>query len=282
MANTQRDEAEVLRARSIALRQEGLSRRQIRAGLNIGNNDLLNRLLAGEPPPGWTKRPNAKDALRERARELRLAGRTYGEIVAELGVSKSSVSLWVRDLPKPDHSARHAQVMAEARWKPHRRERELIRQQAHEAAAQELGRVTDRDLFVLGVGLYWSEGTKRKARHPRDRVVFVNSDPSMISVYLAWLSLLGVEKERLRFSVMIHESADSSSAEEYWASIVGAHPERFGKTTLKKHNPKTARHNVGADYQGCLVVRVRQGADLYRRIEGWWYGIVGAAANPGE
>ncbi|MGH9245766.1 MAG: helix-turn-helix domain-containing protein, partial [Acidimicrobiales bacterium] len=35
----------------------------------------------------------------ERARELRAAGWTYNEICAELGVCKSSVSLWVRDIP---------------------------------------------------------------------------------------------------------------------------------------------------------------------------------------
>ena len=35
----------------------------------------------------------------ERARELRAQGWTYTEIMAELGVSKSSVSLWCRDVP---------------------------------------------------------------------------------------------------------------------------------------------------------------------------------------
>ena len=36
-----------------------------------------------------------------KARELRARGHTYNEIAAELGVSKSSVSLWVRDMPRP-------------------------------------------------------------------------------------------------------------------------------------------------------------------------------------
>ena len=41
---------------------------------------------------------------RERARELRAQSRTLQEIAAELGVSKGSVSVWVRDVdfvPKP-------------------------------------------------------------------------------------------------------------------------------------------------------------------------------------
>ncbi|MGD0245836.1 MAG: helix-turn-helix domain-containing protein, partial [Streptosporangiaceae bacterium] len=57
--------------------------------------------LRGEPPPEWTRRANAKDDVRERARELREQGLDYEEIAAALGVSKSSVSLWVRDLPRP-------------------------------------------------------------------------------------------------------------------------------------------------------------------------------------
>ncbi len=92
---------EGLREQAVALRREGLSRRQIRDRLHVDNNDLLNRLLEGEPAPEWTKRPHAKDDVRAKARELRLQGMTYDQIQVELGCSKGSISLWVRDLPKP-------------------------------------------------------------------------------------------------------------------------------------------------------------------------------------
>ncbi|MFI9310326.1 hypothetical protein [Streptomyces triculaminicus] len=103
----------------------------------------------------------------------------------------------------------------------------------------------------------------------------------MIQVYLAWLHLLGIEGGRLRFHVMIHESADIARAEAFWADVVGGDT-GFGKTTLKKHNPKTVRKNVGENYHGCLTVRVTGSADLYRRIEGWWYGIVVSARQPDQ
>ena len=73
---------------------------------------------------------------------------------------------------------------------------------------------------------------------------------------------------------MIHETADIIGAERYWAERVGVDVTALGKTTLKRHSPKTIRKNVGEGYRGCLVVRVLGCADLYRRIEGWWYGIV--------
>lgn len=226
---------ERLRERAIALRREGLSRRQIRDRLRVDNNDLLNRLLDGEPAPEWTKRPNAKDDLRNRARELRLQGWTYDQIQVELGCSKGSISLWVRDLPKPERKRTREEASAIARrgWEATLQRREAGRQETRQAATEEVGVLSDRELFLVGVGLYWSEGSKAKAHRRQERVDFVNSDPDMIQVYLAWLRLLGVAPERLRFHVQIHETADIATAEKFWATLVGADPSQFGKTSLK-------------------------------------------------
>ncbi|KMO95096.1 hypothetical protein [Streptomyces roseus] len=270
---------EALREQAVALRREGLSRRQIRDRLHVHNNDILNRLLEGEPAPEWTKRPNAKDDLRARARELRLQGMTYDRIQVELGCSKSSISLWVRDLPKVDHRSPTEQGRDAAfkRWAHEAPRREEARAAAVEAARQEIGPLSDRDLFLTGVALYWAEGSKSKAYRRSETVTFINSDPGVIGVYLAWLRLMDIPRERLKFRVMIHESADVEGAEQYWADFVGVRPIELQRTTLKKHNPKTVRKNTGTDYRGCLIVRVSASCDLYRRIEGAWCGIVGSA-----
>ncbi|MFI1939527.1 hypothetical protein ACH44C_20510 [Streptomyces purpureus] len=272
---------EGLRRQAIALRREGLSRRQIRDRLFVDNNDILNRLLDGEPAPEWTKRPNAKDDLRERARELRREGKTYDQIQLELGCSKSSISLWVRDLPKPERKRTREQAseIAKRGWEVTLQRREEERQATKRTAASEVGTLSDRELFLLGVGLYWAEGSKDKPYDRRENVTFVNSDPGMIEIFLAWLDLLGVERGLVRYCVMIHENADVEGTEQYWAQLVGADRSAFNKTTLKRHNPKTVRKNTGSDYRGCLVVKVRQSAELYRRIEGSWYGIVEAARS---
>ncbi|MFI8189852.1 hypothetical protein ACIF8T_13790 [Streptomyces sp. NPDC085946] len=273
---------EELRERAVALRRAGRSLRQIRDELKVFDNDLLNRLVKGEPPPEWTRRPNAKDDLREKARELRLQGWTYDRIRAELGCSKSSISLWVRDLPKPERHdpAEQAKRAARKRWERELAVRDEQRRRTKAVAAQEIGRLSDREVFLAGVALYWAEGTKDKPHARRERVTFVNSDPDMIRLFSAWLRLLGVEPERIAYRVMIHESADVERAERYWADVAQADRSAFGRTTLKRHNPRTVRKNTGDGYHGCLVLTVRQSADLYRRIEGWWYGIVGAATAP--
>ncbi|MEU7088142.1 hypothetical protein [Streptomyces achromogenes] len=274
---------EALRERAVALRRSGHSLRQIRDELKIFNNVLLNQLVKGEPPPEWTKRPNAKDDLRDRARELRLQGWTYDRIQAELGCSKSSISLWVRDLPKPEprYTPEEQRALMNEGLAHLRAARDREREETKQRAAAAVGRLSDRELFLVGVGLYWAEGAKDKPYSRRELVLFVNSDPGMIYVFLAWLDLVGVERDHRRFRVMIHESADVAAAERYWADLVGVDPGSFSRTTLKRHNPKTVRKNVGEAYRGCLVISVLQSADLYRRIEGTWYGIVGAV-RPGD
>jgi transcriptional regulator with XRE-family HTH domain len=266
---------EALRAQAVALRRAGLSLRQIRDELKIFNNDVLNQLVKGEPPPAWTKRPRAKDDLREKARELRLQGWTYDRIQAELGCSRSSVSLWVRDLPKPKprYTPDEQRALMKAGLDRLRSTQEEARKLIRQEAEREIGNLTDRDLLLVGVALYWAEGSKSKPYARRERVVFVNSDPGVIRVYLAWLDLLNVGRDRLGYRVLIHETADIEAAHRHWAAIVGTEVAEFAKPTLKKHNPKTVRRNTGDDYHGCLVITVAQGAELYNRIEGWWSGI---------
>ncbi len=274
---------EGLRRQAIALRREGLSRRQIRDRLFVDNNDLLNRLLNGEPAPEWTRRPNAKDDLRDRARKLRAQGMTYDAIQAELGCSKSSISLWVRDLPKPAPRTREeASAIARRGWEATLLRREEERRATKEGAASGIGSLSDRELFLAGVVLYWAEGAKDKPWGRRESLKFINSDPNVIGLYLKWLELQGVAAERLRLCVNIHESADVEDATRFWAELTGLGPASFNKPVIKRHNPKTRRRNTGESYRGCLAIYVRDSADLYRRMEGAWCGIVGAALSTEE
>lgn len=270
---------EALREQAVALRRGGYSLRQIRDELKIFNNDILNQLVKGEPPPEWTKRPNAKDDLRARARELRLQGWTYDRIEAELGCSRSSVSLWVRDLPRPEprYTPEEQRALMQEGLARRRAADDEERKRTRAVAHREIGEMTDRELFVTGVALYWAEGSKSKPYDRRERAIFVNSDPGVIRVYLAWLDLLEVDRGRLGFRLLIHESADVEAAHRFWAGIADIDPEAFAKPTLKKHNPKTVRKNTGDDYHGCLVIGVARSAHLYNRIEGWWSGIVAQA-----
>ncbi len=263
-----------LRQQAIALRRAGRSRREIRQLLAIGSNATLNDALSGEPPPEWTLRPNAKDGLREAARELRRSGLGYQQIAAELGVSKSSVSLWVRDLPRPPRLSyeecrkRHAEAVRRY-WAAERPARAERRDAVRLAAIAAAGVLSEREVLIAGAIAYWCEGSKNKPHRRGDRVAFINSDPALVRFFLHFLDVAGIDRSRLIFRVYIHQTADIAAAERFWLAVADAEPSQFRKATLKKHNPATTRRNRGNEYHGCLRVDVRRSADLYGKIEGW-------------
>ena len=272
------------REQAIALRRAGRSRREIKEIVGFTSNEQLNNALKGEPPPAWTLRPRAKDDLRAKARDLREQGFAYHQIAAELGVSKSSVSLWVRDLPRPERlsyeECRKRSAEGSRRyWEKERPAREARRESVRAAAAADVGPLTDREILIAGAIAYWCEGTKSKPYIRRDRVIFVNSDPALIRFFLRFLEVAGIGPDRLIFRVQIHESADVESASKFWLRVTGARPDQFRRTSLKRHNPVTVRKNVGDSYHGCLRVDVRTSVDLYRSIEGWADAIMGNAAG---
>jgi hypothetical protein len=273
-----------LREQAVALRRAGKSRREIKQLLAIGSNAALNEALRGEPPPQWTLRPNAKDGLRKAARELRQRGLAYNQIAAGLGVSKSSVSLWVRDLPRPPRlsyeECRRRQADGVRRyWEAERGGREAAREAACAAAAAQIGALTDREVLIAGAIAYWCEGAKSKPYRRSDQVIFMNSDPALITFFLRFLDIAGVARDRLVFRVQIHESADVAAAQQFWLDATAADAAQFRRPSLKRHNPRTVRKNTGGNYRGCLRIAVRRSAGLYREIEGW---VLAATAAPRE
>jgi hypothetical protein len=265
-----------VREEAVALRLAGKSVREIKDALGPVGNRTLSAALNGTPPAEWTHRPNAKDDLRDRARELRTQGLSYNEIVAQLGVSKSSVSLWVRDVPCPErfryvHNERRAEGL-----RKYNAARAAERMAETEAAAAEIKEITDRELLIAGAIAYWCEGTKSKPYRHANRVVFMNSDPGLIRFFLRFLDAAGVERDDLILRVCIHENADAEAAQRFWVEVTGVSPSQFRSPTLKRHNPKTVRMNVGGDYHGCLRLEVRRGGELYRKIEGWASSVMAA------
>ncbi len=267
-------EMAALRQRIVQLRREGKSRREIKEIVAPVSNRTLDDALKGEPPPEWTRRPNAKDDMRKRARELRGQGLDYEEIAAALSVSKSSVSLWVRDLPRParlsyEECRKRIAEGTRRYWDAEHLVRAAARAATRAGAAAQIGALTDREVLIAGAIAYWCEGAKNKPDRRADRVIFTNSDPALICFFLRFLDVTGTPRTNATFRICIHEKANVEAAQRFWLDVTGASADQFRRPTLKHHNPKTIRKNVGEDYHGCLRIDVRRSSDLYRRIEGW-------------
>nr|WP_240942215.1 helix-turn-helix domain-containing protein [Planosporangium thailandense] len=255
------------------LRREGLSVPQIQARLGV-SKERLRDWLRGVPPPEWTRRPTAKDDLRERALVLRAQGWSVNDLALELGIARSTAWRWVRHLPLDRDSERarrkreHAALMADGRWERHRRERDERHAAAVASAASEVGSLSDREVLLLGAAVYWCEGAKGKPWRPASKIIFTNSDPGLIRLFLRFLALADVDDERICFRLYIHETADVGAAEQWWMDRLGVGRERFQPTSLKRHRLPVVRKNTGAAYHGCIAVSVRGYRDIYWRIEG--------------
>jgi len=111
----------------------------------------------------------------ERARALRAQNRTLADIAETLGVSKSSVSLWVRDVPftpslrmRGPHRRRHPGHEAKLRQI----------EQLDEQGRARIGTLSEEEFLVAGVALYAGEGAKGDGA-----VNFANTDAGMIRFF---------------------------------------------------------------------------------------------------
>jgi hypothetical protein len=139
---------------------------------------------------------------RELARRLRAEqGLPVKEIARVVGVSVSSVSLWVRDVQLTPEQ----QAVLDARDPVRTRRRtgtqnNSRRRRETRRAAQEHGRALARSRdpsFIAGCMLYWAEGAKR-----RNSVALTNSDAALVEVFLRFLrASYGVTDDRVTLSV---------------------------------------------------------------------------------
>jgi len=175
-----------------------------------------------------------KDKERLEARRMRGEGMTITKIAEELGVSKGSVSTWVRDVILTDEqveaikvakSEKHLSQLAGAAAN---REKHLKLRKGYQQVGREAARNGSR-LHLIGCMLYWAEGAKT-----RNNINFVNSDPEMMLVWMRFLrEELYVENERIRVHIHVHDAANIPVAEDYWADLLQVPHSRLGKTMVK-------------------------------------------------
>ncbi len=219
---------------------------------------------------------------KEKAIALRKQGKSYSEILEKVPVSKSTLSLWLRDvdLTKKQNQAfsvkkKLAQLRGGAARKADRIKRTAV---IAEQAQTIVGKLSARERLLIGVALYWAEGSKEKPYRPSSRLDFANSDPVMIRFYVDWLrNTLDVVDEDIQLMLHIHENRLSELVQftKFWLKVTGLKSTNLVKPVIKKHIPKTKRHNTADTYHGLVAIRVRRSTILNRRVQG----CINAIAN---
>lgn len=224
-------------------------------------------------------------AVKQKAVSLRLEGKTYKEILEEIPVAKSTLSLWLRSVglsstqvqritkKRIDSACRGAEARKERRM----REIALCASQGRE----DVGLLTKRELWLIGIALHWAEGTKQNARSPSAGVMFGNTDARMMQVYLEWLAMAGVRNADIYYELYCHATRKSEAAafREWWERRLGLATGEIQKIYFKSGNPNTKRSNSGDLYRGLLRIRVRSSTSLNRKLQGWAEGIAASVQH---
>jgi transcriptional regulator with XRE-family HTH domain len=188
-----------------------------------------------------------KPDKRFEARKLRSEqGLALREIAERLGVSKSSISLWVRDIeltPEQDaallakNPVRNGQLLG-VRVRSERCREQRIAAQLH---GREVARQGEPG-HVAGCMLYWAEGSKH-----RNAAQLVNADADLIQMFLAFLrTTYDVPNERVAFSVncFLDNGLSLDEIQQWWLARLDLPASCLRKAVVNRPS-SASRHRKG-------------------------------------
>ena len=204
------------------------------------------------------------------AMALRKKGLSYNEILKQVPVAKSSLSLWLKDLPltkseksilkaRLNSNISHGRIKAASALRTNRleREKELV-----PLIQKEFKTFVADPLFQLGVGLYWAEGAKSSGG-----VMFTNSDIDMVEVMLQWFEkFTPYLRHKLRYRLYIHKPYAHENCEQQWATHLSVSLSTFTPTSYK---PTSKGIKIRANYIGCMRVEVPKSSKLLFALKLW-------------
>ncbi len=212
--------------------------------------------------------------IKETAQKMRKSGKSLGEISKKLNVAKSTLSFWCKDMILSESVIKN--IKTKGKLKSVRgllRYAESVRKERIERnillrreGALVAGDLSNRDVLMVGFGLYWGEGYK----YENSELGFTNSNPYLIIFYLKWLGLWGVDKDSLIFRLTVNNffKKKEKSIKNFWMDFLGVKNGQFSKTTFIQTNLKKASLKNVEKYKGILRVKVRRGTALRNKILG--------------
>ncbi len=204
-------------------------------------------------------------------------GYSYNEIREEVPVAKSTLSLWLRDVELSEEQRDRLKnkylvqirkkwgVNGLGEWNRARRQKEISAIRIK--AKNEIGELSDRELFISGIMLYWAEGSK-----DGKGVRVSNSDPAFILFMMQWLrECCEIPEDHFCASVHYHQGQDEFAIKKYWSKLTNIPVSHFYKSFCKP--PGTGHRKHFLQY-GTMQIRLCKSADLYHRIAGWRDGLI--------
>ena len=190
-----------------------------------------------------------KKDLEIKTKELRKHGYSVKELQAMIGVSTSTISRWIQNVPlSAEAQKRLIDRSTKARIKAELTIREQTRQKnitAENFAAKILSNEISKDfLGVLCSMIYHCEGSKQI-----QKLTFTNSDPSLIKTFLFLLrNSFDINEAKLRVLMHLHDYHNEEEQKIFWSQVTGIPAEQFNKTYQKPSDHRYKKEG----YKGCI------------------------------
>ena len=209
--------------------------------------------------------------------KLRERGFSYNEIMKKVFVSKSTLSLWCRDITLTASQEERLQKkklmgaeLGRTRGaKRQQRRRIRVTQDIILKAIKAVGKLNKRERFVAGIGLYLGDGNKG------DRGVgFSNANPEIIKFMVNWFEeFLQDSNKKIKCALWLHDNLDENKAKKFWSEYLGIPESQFTKTYVAKNieNSKKIRKNIH-EY-GIISMRIHC-KEMQRTMRGYMKGIL--------
>lgn len=207
--------------------------------------------------------------------QLRKQGFSYKEIMERIpNLSKSTISGWVKYIEltleqqkllekRVQNKIDKGRIKAAIKLRENRIKR--MNKTINEAK-QKVPELIKNPLFLIGLILYWSEGSQKT-----NTFSFINSDPVVIKLMIKWIEkICKIPKDKIRLRLYIHRIYAHENCEKFWSKQTEIPVKKFSKT-IYKPTPHTIKRNP--NYKGCLRIDCG-GVKLFRKFLGWKKGTL--------
>lgn len=194
---------------------------------------------------------------RQKALELRTQGKSYSQIKSELGISKSTLSYWLRDYPLSPERIRELRDFNHQRIERYietrRKTRETRLKVIYNSEKKFIFPLSKRDLSIGGLFLYWGEGLKSTM----SEASLSNTDPAVIKFFIHWAKeCLGVPSERISFRLHLYGDMDINAETNFWIKTLKISKSQFSKPYIKTSLRSGVIYNKGGFGHGTCNARI--------------------------
>ncbi len=188
----------------------------------------------------------------QKALDLRKQGNSYSQIKKILGVSKSTLSGWLKEYPLSKQRIRELRDWNEQRIERFRgtmrRKKETRLNIFYHEQKKIILPLSNREIFIAGLFLYWGEGGKSLAT----QLTISNTNPALIKFFIRWLTKnLSVPKNKLRIKLHLYSDMNINKEVEFWSQNLSIPKNQFKKSYIKKSRLADINHKGGFGHGTC-------------------------------